>query len=344
MKIDRIIGIGLLLVALVSCSEERLVDQYVTKVFTLNFMLGAVDTKADNTTSQPYATADELTVSSCFIAVFAKKPGEESWGQRVLAENYAVNSSDKTFSISGISLPVKTDLQLVAIANLPNEDCETLKNKGYEALCASFVETPFSEEKDIITFDPKTLIKFGVQMINLDATASTQDIRLTQLAAKISLHLTAGKNTGNKSEKEDGSTYLLNKISIKNVECKSKVLFLDGEHAGGALSLKTVDLAFSNSPFEDISGLSFYTYEKSISSESLTVKIEGNWSKTNGENYPNNYELEINPSSSVSGQSGGLLHGNYYEVKGNLKESISGLNIVVDPWRSKDITVDYGQQ
>lgn len=340
MKINRIIGVGLLLVALVSCSEEALVDQYVTKAFTLNFTLGAVDTKADNITSLSYATSDELTVNSCFIAVFAKKPGEESWEQTVLAENYTVNSSDKTFSIPGISLPVKTELQLVAIANLPSEDYEKLKNKGYEALCASFIETPFSEEKDIITFDPKTLIKFGVQTINLDATASTQDIRLTQLAAKISLYLTADKNTDNESEEEDVSTYFLNKISIKNVESKSKVLFLDDEYADETLSLKNVGLEFENSPFEDISGLSFYTYEKSISSEALTIKIEGLWSKTNGENYPNNYELEINPS----GQPGGLLHGNYYEVKGNLKESISGLNIVVDPWRPKDITVDYGQQ
>lgn len=55
----------------------------------------------------------------------------------------------------------------------------------------------------------------------------------------------------------------------------------------------------------------------------------------------NSYTIVINPSEGVGNT--GVQHGNYYEVAGVLRDGITGLNITVKKWDSKEVNVSYGK-
>lgn len=328
-------------VALASCSEETFVEQsYQTEMCTLNFTMEGVKTKVETgTASSSYATKQELTVNNCFIAIYTNKPGEtNTWDVKVLSDNYKVAKTDKGFTISDIALPFKTNLKLVAIANLPEDNLDEykLKTTYQELVDYASVVTAFPEKEGLITFDPKSLIKFGSKDLFFSVINQNIEIALTQLAAKISLNLAVG------GEEKDSPTFTLNQIDIKNVECQSKVLAPAGNPNSRNLVEKSLPF---NEEVKKIDNISFYTYEKPYYSgnddQALTISIKGVWSKSSND-YPNTFILKINPASTQS-KEGGLLHGNLYEVTGTLKESISDMNVSVKDWEVKSVTVDYGK-
>ena len=341
MNIKNIIGIILMFVALASCSEETFIEQsYQTEMCTLNFTMEGVKTKVETgTASSSYATEQELTVNNCFIAIYTNKPGEtNTWDVKVLSDNYKVAKTTKGFTISGIALPFKTNLKLVAIANLPEDNLNEYKLKTtYQELVEhASVITAFSDKDGLITFDPESLIKFGSKDLYFDVINQNIEIALTQLAAKISLNLAVG------GEEKDSPTFTLNQIDIKNVECHSKVLAPAGNSNSTHLADKSLPF---NEEVTKIDNISFYTYEKPYyngnqDAEVLTIFVKGVWSKQEN-NYPNSFTLKINPASSTQSTKGGLLHGNYYYVTGTLKQQISDITVSVKKWTNKDLDVEF---
>ncbi|WP_147383018.1 hypothetical protein [Parabacteroides sp. TM07-1AC] len=212
MDTKRIIGLVLMmLIIITSCSEESPVGEppYNTGTFTLNFMMNERNTKATETLAAEevpghaegfsYSTKEELTVNNCFIAIFAK--GEDNlWTRRILADDYSIEE-DKigSFKVEGLTLPIKTDLKVVAIANLPFDLVPEYKNKTYAELTEAKIITEIGKSKDYYTFDPSSLIKTGEKDMRFNVNGNLVDsndreigeavIPLTQLAAKIYLNL-----------------------------------------------------------------------------------------------------------------------------------------------------------
>ncbi|RHU23365.1 hypothetical protein DXD68_20035 [Parabacteroides sp. TM07-1AC] len=201
----------MMLIIITSCSEESPVGEppYNTGTFTLNFMMNERNTKATETLAAEevpghaegfsYSTKEELTVNNCFIAIFAK--GEDNlWTRRILADDYSIEE-DKigSFKVEGLTLPIKTDLKVVAIANLPFDLVPEYKNKTYAELTEAKIITEIGKSKDYYTFDPSSLIKTGEKDMRFNVNGNLVDsndreigeavIPLTQLAAKIYLNL-----------------------------------------------------------------------------------------------------------------------------------------------------------
>lgn len=213
MDTKRIIGLVLMmLIIITSCSEESPVGEppYNTGTFTLNFMMNERNTKVTETSAAEevpghaegfsYSTKEELTVNNCFIAIFAK--GEDNlWTRRILADDYVSIEDDEigSFKVEGLTLPIKTDLKVVAIANLPSNLVPEYKNKTYAELTEAKIITEIGKSKDYYTFDPSSLIKTGEKDMRFNVNGNLVDsndreigeavIPLTQLAAKIYLNL-----------------------------------------------------------------------------------------------------------------------------------------------------------
>lgn len=214
MNIKGIIGLLLMIfIGFTSCSEETIIGElpYETGTITLNFSLneGVLSKATANSgvgdISNPaegyrYSTKSELNVKNCFIAIFAKESNEDNWNKKILAGNYVPILEGKigSFKISGLVLPIKTDLKIVAIANLPEDKVGEYKSKSYAELETATIETAISG--DYYTFDPLSLIKVGQREVRFNAKGNIVDdndevtdenttISLTQLAAKIYLNL-----------------------------------------------------------------------------------------------------------------------------------------------------------
>lgn len=215
MNIKGIIGLLLMIfIGFTSCSEETIIGElpYETRTITLNFSMnegvlskatanlgaGEISNLAEG---YRYSTESELNVNNCFIAIFAKESNEDNWSKRILADNYSPISEGEigAFKISGLVLPIKTDLKIVAIANLPEDKVDEYKSKSYAELEIATIETAIGGS-NYYTFDPSSLIKVGQREVRFNAKGNIVDgndeetnentiISLTQLAAKIYLNL-----------------------------------------------------------------------------------------------------------------------------------------------------------
>lgn len=215
MNIKGIIGLLLMIfIGFTSCSEETIIGElpYETGTITLNFSLneGVLSKATANSgagdISNPaegyrYSTKSELNVKNCFIAIFARESNEDNWSKKILADNYSPIPEGKigAFKISGLVLPIKTDLKIVAIANLPEDKVDEYKSKSYVQLETATIETAIGGG-NYYTFDPLSLIKVGQREVRFNAKGNIVDdndevtdenttISLTQLAAKIYLNL-----------------------------------------------------------------------------------------------------------------------------------------------------------
>ena len=109
MSIKDILGLGLLFVAISSCSEESPIDDrpYETGAVTLNFVMqGGIESKAvsqiESTENYSNTTADERYVNNCVIGIFAKGESGE-WDKHIYSSFYDVNSTTGAFKISDIA-------------------------------------------------------------------------------------------------------------------------------------------------------------------------------------------------------------------------------------------------
>lgn len=214
MNIKVIIGLMLMVfIGFTSCSEETVIGEppYETGTFTLSFSMNEeTQTKATVTSVDPvlgpaegyrYSTESELMVNNCFIAIFAKDD-ENGWSKKILADSYKpISEGSGSFKVSGLVLPIKTDLKIVAIANLPSDKIDAYRGKSYAELEGATIVTSITNGAPYYTFDPSSLIKVGQREVRFNAKGNlingkdeeisdkTTIIPLTQLAAKIYLNL-----------------------------------------------------------------------------------------------------------------------------------------------------------
>lgn len=225
MNIKVIIGLMLMVfIGFTSCSEETVIGEppYETGTFTLSFSMNEeTQTKATVTSVDPvlgpaegyhYSTESELKVNNCFIAIFAKDD-ENGWSKKILADSYTpISEGIGSFKVSGLVLPIKTDLKIVAIANLPSDKIDAYRGKSYAELEGATIVTSITNGAPYYTFDPSSLIKVGQREVRFNAKGNlindkdeeisdkTTIIPLTQLAAKIYLNLEVVLPTSESSE------------------------------------------------------------------------------------------------------------------------------------------------
>lgn len=344
MNIKGIIGTVLMFMVITSCSKESFIGELPneTGAFTLSFTMSEdVETKAavteeadqvnDNADGYKYSTEKELNINNCYIAIFAKGPddGDDAWTQKVLIQKYTEYSGLNiskvgSFSVAGISLPIKTRLKVLVIANFPEDD-EDIPD-SYIAWKEKTVSYNSEVNDSYYTFNPETLIKVGEDEIMFNSQSDKKTIKLKQLSAKISLNLDLANGSFN--------TFKLSEVRIKNVGNESK-LFIP---SSSATTAEYFHKLVAESGVGKIDGICFYTYARSkVGSDdlALTVQLTGVWGKGSAFNTTSNqFDLYLNKSSAIEA-------GNYYEVKGTLQQNISSFKIYIQQWNTAEVGVSY---
>lgn len=207
-KIKNILLTGILaLMAFSSCNEESIIGELPmeTGTVTISFSTEGLSTKAPANVGNAvdgykYTTADELNVNKCFVSIF-KKNGE-SW--EYLTSRYGAlgedgftgTQSSGKFTLSGLTLPINTDLKVVAIVNPLDAKVASYKDMSYADLSEEMVNYGSLGGDGYYTFDPKSLIKVGEQDMRFEVSNGgitcvngSTTVSLTQLAAKVQLDL-----------------------------------------------------------------------------------------------------------------------------------------------------------
>lgn len=365
MNIKEILGLGLLFVAISSCSEESPIDDrpYETGAVTLNFVMqGGVESKAvsqiESPEKYPNTTEDERYVKNCVIGIFAK--GESGkWDKHIYSSFYEVGSTSGAFKISDIVLPINTDLKILAIANDPRVLVDGVTPEGKISSLSypdyaeqwdkySHWEDGFTwhqyQDKDnkqsYCTFNPKNLIKVGECTMRFNAKGQLIDdqnkienkgvamVPLTQLASKVLLKLSLG---------EYKSFTLSKSVDIKNVRLYSGLLTYWNKDRYPEMSDKDQPKIDDNYTYlskgtnlETIK-IPFYTYAKK--EEGITILLEG---AMQGTNKINQYTINL------MSEGDGFLRSYYYYVEGTLKmedKQSFDLTYSVVPWGEKTVTI-----
>lgn len=227
------------LLGLSSCTEETAIDVHPKEGFTnkLTFVLSTSPTitKADGATQ--IATADELNISNCILAIFESE--DSGIGKKVCIASYADMTSDKTasngaplYSVSlpdGVSLKFATTYKIIIIANPGNLDAYTgcVDYTAFE----NVIENTLKD--GAYNFQSSTLVKQGVLLVGKDTdvplsnntTSDDLTIPLTQLAARIDLKIKVdlGKKLISETYTEVDGTSILEEGNIKNTSIGTEV-------------------------------------------------------------------------------------------------------------------------
>lgn len=238
----------LALLAFAACTEDKLIDEQPmeTGTVSISFSTEGVETKAiDAGGNYEYATAEELNINEIFVSIF-KKEGNEwkyltSKSGTLDDGSFVGEQSSGSFKLTGLTLPLNTDLKVVAIANPLAGKAASYAKMDYNTLSAEKVAYSATlGEGGYYTFDPRTLIKVGEQDMrftaNNGAISGGEDVRLKQLAAKVGLDLKVDlpKMEGSTTTSEwmlDGFTLkelmsVLNKELMNNASNMNNAVFV----------------------------------------------------------------------------------------------------------------------
>lgn len=191
----------LALLAFAACTEDKLIDEQPmeTGTVSISFSTEGVETKAiDAGGNYEYATAEELYINEIFVSIFKKEGNEWKYltsKSGILGDgSFVGDQSSGSFKLTGLTLPLNTDLKVVAIANPLAGKAASYAKMDYNTLSAEKVAYSATlGEGGYYTFDPRTLIKVGEQDMrftaNNGAISGGEDVHLKQLAAKVGLDL-----------------------------------------------------------------------------------------------------------------------------------------------------------
>lgn len=200
-KLKDIVLTGFLaLLAFTACTEETLIDEWPveTGMVSIPFSAEGVETKAINAGgTYQYATADELNINNIFVSIFKKVDNEWKYltsKTGTLGDGSFVGTqSSGSFKLTGLTLPLNTELKVVAIVNPLEDKVASYAEMDYATLCEESVSYTSLGGTDYYTFDPKTLIKVGEGEMTLTLTdgliTGGKTVSLKQLAAKVHLEL-----------------------------------------------------------------------------------------------------------------------------------------------------------
>lgn len=355
-KLKDIVLTGFLaLLAFTACTEETLIDEWPveTGMVSIPFFAEGVETKAINAGgTYQYATADELNINNIFVSIFKKVDNEWKYltsKTGTLGDGSFVGTqSSGSFKLTGLTLPLNTELKVVAIANPLADKVASYAKMDYAALCKESVSYPSDlGGNGFYTFNPKTLIKVGEENMTLSLTnglvSGGKTVSLKQLAAKVELDLKV--DLPNTEAPVTTGEWAFNWVSFKivNVNTASK-LVIPVNPLNDQLQLRSSDEVSINQSVTEVK-IPFYTYERAKVTETdlnkaLSVEILGTFTAPK-ESIDYKYSIPINPEYKAGESTNGLIHGNYYRVTGTLKRSTGEFKIWVAPWASKRVEANF---
>jgi hypothetical protein len=355
-KLKDIVLIGFLaLLAFTACTEETLIDEWPveTGMVSISFSAEGVETKAINAGgTYQYATADELNINKIFVSIFKKVDNE--W--RYLTSktgtlgdgSFVGTQSSGSFKLTGLTLPLNTELKVVAIVNPLKDKIDSYVTMDYATLREESVSYPSSlGGKDFYTFDPKTLIKVGEENMTFTLTKGSvtggKTVSLKQLAAKVELDLKVDLSQTEGSVNTGEWAFNWVSFKIVNVNTTSK-LVIPVNSLNDQLQLRSSNEMSINRSVTEVK-IPFYTYERAKVTEIdlinvLSVEIAGTFTASK-ESIDYKYSIPINPEYKDGESTDGLIHGNYYRVTGTLKRSTGKFKIWVAPWKSKGVEANF---
>lgn len=329
MKLKNIFGLlSAMSLILVSCSEESAIDGpdgmgKPDTSFDITLISGGVETKAAPA-GYDYATAEEIKIQNCAVAVFAGEGDSKMVGFKYATFGGTSNTtyeSKEAYKVKDIETK-SGNVKILVVANSPLSENELKALNTYSSFKAQSVTYA-----DANSFVASSLIKFGEVTENLSTSTKPEIVvPLTQLAARVDVTYNV--------KAENGWTATLGKNTIKNINVQSKVFLpeytLDSYTFGGQTLKDKSDVAVTNNK------MSFYTYEKStpISIE-VPVQLSAGKQKEN-----KTYNLSLLPTY-VEGKcsTNGIVHGHYYEVTGNMTIDVE-LNCTIE-WEVKTLEPVY---
>ncbi|WP_293674437.1 fimbrial protein [uncultured Parabacteroides sp.] len=308
MKLKNIVGlisaIGLILI---SCSKESMVDgPDVTGKSDTSFDITLVSEGVETKASAPgytYATADEIKIQTCAIAVF-------DTSGKMVGFNYSTFSgvsndtyeSKEAYKITGIETR-SGDVKILVVANPVLSEAALKALNTYAAFKAQSIA---HNDANATSLTASNLIKFGEVTKTLGTTTKqTIVVPLTQVAARVDVTYNVTIANGWKVKLGDNT--------IRNINVQSNIFLPEykiNEYTFGAQTLKDK----SNVAISD-NKISFYTYEKD-NPVTILVPVELSYSSRK-EN--KTYQLPLLPTFVAQQCStNGFVHGHYYEVTGNM--------------------------
>lgn len=355
-KLKDIVLTGFLaLLAFTACTEEKLIDErpMETGTVSISFSTEGVETKAINAGgTYRYATADELNINNIFVSIFKKVDNE--WKYLISKTgtlgdgSFVGTQSSGSFKLTGLTLPLNTELKVVAIANPLADKVASYAKMDYATLCKESVSYPSDlGGNGFYTFNPKTLIKVGEENMIFTLTkglvSGGETVSLKQLAAKVELDLKV--DLPNTEAPVTTGEWAFNWVSFKivNVNTASK-LVIPVNPLNDQLRLLSSDEVSINQSVTEVK-IPFYTYERTKVTETdlnkaLSVEISGTFTALK-ESIDYKYSIPINPEYKEGESTDGLIHGNYYRVTGTLKRSTGEFKIWVAPWASKRVEANF---
>lgn len=329
MKLKNILsGICLMAGLFSACTSEELIDNGGTeegKDTSLSLVLTTGEPATKAAEGYQYATADEIKVSNCVVALF-KMNGTTVGDMIGKVESFDFDASNTTYNnkpaYSLNNIPAKTgNVRILVVANATNADYTDFTT------WSQFMEA--STEKALVEND---LVKVGWLDKELVApVASTIAVPLAQLSAKVKLDISTSDPSS--------WTYAISKITVENINKKTDLILTS---ANSQKSLEQLVLDNSNNA-ERFADLSFYTYENPLA-ESVKITIEGTLSEENGISETKKYSVELNKTVDNARLAEGLCHGTLYNIKGKIDVTTRTINFSWEilPWSTtvREVSVD----
>ncbi len=243
MKMEKILtGFVVALMMLTACSDEEAIS-VPTGPASLSFSLSMGETKSDDQQTVG-ATEDELYVSRFYVGIydgdtrvdeFTCKDATTNGGEGWTVANRTNNQN--LYTISNLVVPVNKDLNILVIANYP-DDIDL--SAGYSTLKA---DVTTNANLATTTFDAETLIKVGkLEGYQFSATETTAKVDLRQLAAKVHVKLTMDESDPSdpvydiSTEGGDNVVALINE-TMKDKTGTIKVEYFNGTSLEGKIGI-----------------------------------------------------------------------------------------------------------
>lgn len=310
MKLKNIVGlisaIGLMLV---SCSKESMVDgpDVTAKSdtsFDITLVSEGVETKAP-APGYTYATADEIKIQTCAIAIFDAVSGKMVGFKHSTFNGVSNDTYDSKEAYKVTDIETRSgDVKVLVVANPVLSEAELKTLNTYSTFKAQSVK---HDNANAAPLTASNLIKFGEVTETLGtAVKQTIVVPLTQVAARVDVTYNVTIGSGWTTELENNT--------VNGINIQSKIFLPEYDING--YNFGTSTLGNKSNVVISENKISFYTYEKN---EAVTIMVPVKLSYNSQYVESKIYQLSLLPTYVKDKCStNGFVHGHYYEVTGNL--------------------------
>lgn len=337
MKIEKILFTAFVALGVcTSCTEESLVDGGGSNnaAGTINLALTTdfIQTKAAD--GYTYATGDEIKINDCAVSIYQKKSDGTAGDQVGYAwanfSGTANGNYDNKEAYVFNNVTTKTGNVIILVA--ANTGIWTSADGLQGLTYADFKKKSVSNTATTgILFDATNLVKFGEKDTTLSANTDNVHVALSQLAARVDLKV---KVTDNNSESSKWS-FAMSSLKVENINTASD-LFLETYNTSNYTYNSKKALGSFNASSLTSNEITFYTYEKKNNDSNLAIQLSGRLtSLVQANTYSDKtYKITLNPTVSDKVTTNGFIHGNVYDVTGNIipSENAITFDVTVKPW------------